>query len=268
MRPKPFLMLLPVCLVVFPAAPIQGQIPPPTDQVGVEERLGQMVPLDLSVTTADGQTVHLSEFIDRPTILALVFYRCPDICSPLLMGLARAIERTESPPGEEYRVLVFSFNPDETPTDARHSQTHIQGMFHPPWPEQDWIFTVADPTTIRTLTEAVGFHYKRIGDDFNHPAVLTVLSPEGMIVRYLYGLSFVPFDIKMALLEASQGRVGASINRVLLYCFSYDPEGRTYVFNIVKVTGTLILLLALALLVFLMFLNVRRRASLRGEGEG
>jgi protein SCO1 len=267
MQPKPFLIPLLATGLALPAVSLPVQDPPPTGSVGVEERLGSLVPLELTVTAADGRTVHLSEFIDRPTILALVFYRCPDICSPLLMGLSRAIERTETPPGESYRVLVFSFNPDETPTDARHAQTHIQGMFPPPWPDQDWIFAVADSVTIRTLTEAVGFHYKRIGDDFNHPAVVTMLSEQGRIIRYLYGLTFVPFDLRMALLEAAEGRVGASVNRVMLYCFSYDPEGRTYVFNIVKVTGTLIVAMAITLFLFLMILNARRKTSLRGESH-
>lgn len=267
MRPRFTATMLLLAVLAVPAG-LSSQIPQQQQRVGVDERLGELVARDLTVTAADGRTVNLSEFIDRPTLLALVFYRCPDICMPLLLGLMHAIERAGTPPGEDYRVLVFSFNPDETPTDAGHAQTHIQGMFGLQWSQEDWLFAVADAETIRSFTESVGFYFRRIGDDFDHPAVLAALSPEGRIVRYLYGITFVPFDIRMALLEAAEGRVGVSVNRVLLYCFSYDPEGRTYVFNIVKVTGTLIIALALTLFAGLLVLNARRKAALAREAQG
>lgn len=258
---------LPLVLVSVMAssAVLALQDPPPPSEVGVDEKLGDYVPLDVTVTDAEGRSFLISEFVDRPTILTLVYYRCPDICTPLLMGLSDVIERMEDRPGEGYRVLTVSFNPDETPMDAMHSRDHMKMMLDGPWPEQDWVYTVADSAVIAALTEAVGFGYKRVGDDFTHPAVITVLSPEGRIARYLYGLTFLPFDVKMALIEAAEGRTGPTVNRVLLYCFSYDPDGQTYVFNILKVTGTLIMVMAVALFVFLMILGRRRKAAAEGE---
>jgi len=218
------------------------------------------------VTDADGRRLLLSDLVDRPTLLALVYYRCPDICTPLLMGLSDVVERMEQPPGEGYRILAVSFNPEETPMDAYHSREHLKKMHRGEWPAADWIYTVADSAAIAALTGAVGFHYQRVGSDFTHPAVVTVLAPGGKIARYLYGLTFLPFDIKMALLEASEGRSGPSLNRVLLFCYSYDPEGRTYVFDILKVAGTLILVMAAGLFVFLLILGRRRKAAAEGEG--
>ena len=231
-------------------------------EVGIDEKLGEFVPLDLTVFDETGEAVLLSEFVDRPTILALVYYRCPDICSPLLMGLADAVEKMGQTPGEDFRILTVSFSPVETGDDARHSLEHIQKMYSAPWPAEGWIFTTTDSSTIATLTDAVGFRYKQVGvDQFTHAGAITVLSPQGQVARYLYGITYLPFDIKMALTEAAEGRVGPTINRVLLFCFSYDPEGQTYVFNMLKVTGTLITLFALFFVAWLVISARRSRRT-------
>ncbi len=221
-------------------------------EVGIDEKLGDIVPLDLTVVDENGTSIQLSDFIDRPTILALVYYRCPDICSPLLMGLSDAIGKMSLTAGEDYKILTVSFNPNEGPDDAKHSRSHLQRMFRGEWPSADWIFTTADSATAEALTDAVGFQYAEVGEDqFNHAGALTILSAEGQVARYLYGISFLPFDLKMALVEAGEGRVGPTINRVLLYCFSYDAEGQTYVFNLLKVVGSLILFFALCFVAWL-----------------
>ena len=132
-------------------------------------------------------------------------------------------------------------------------------MIEKPFPEEAWKFLTDGRENIHQLTEAVGFRFKREGKDFLHPVSLIILSREGKIVRYLYGPDPLPLDLKMALLEASEGRVGPTINKVLRFCFSYDPKGRKYVFNILKVTGSVTLLFALSFAVFLFFKGKRRQ---------
>ena len=229
-------------------------------EVGIDEKLGDMVSLDLTVYDHEGNAIRLADFVDRPTVLALVYYRCPDICSPLLMGLSDAIEKMTLEPGEDYKVLTVSFNPNEGPEDAHHSMMHLQGMFHGEWPGASWAFTTADSVTAATLTDAVGFKYAQVGtDQFNHAGALTILSVEGQVARYLYGITFLPFDLKMALVEAAAGKVGPTINRVLLYCFSYDSEGQTYVFNFLRVVGSMILFFALIFVTWLVISGRRSR---------
>ena len=126
-------------------------------------------------------------------------------------------------------------------------------MIEKPFPEDAWRFLTGDKENIHKLTDAVGFHFKRVGDDFEHPVSLIILAPDGKIVRYMYGTDPLPFDLKMALVEASQGRIGPAISKIARFCFSYDPKGRKLVFNTLKVTGTVTLFFALSFIVFLLF---------------
>jgi protein SCO1/2 len=227
-------------------------------EVGIDEKLGDLISLDLTVVNHGGDTIRLADFVDRPTVLALVYYRCPDICSPLLMGLSDAISKMSLESGEDYKILTVSFNPDEGPEDAHHSMMHLQGMYHGEWPGDSWAFTTADSATAAALTDAVGFRYAKVGaDQYNHAGALTVLSAEGQVARYLYGITFLPFDLKMALVEAAAGKVGPTINRVLLYCFSYDSEGQTYVFNFLRVVGSVIMFFAVILVAWLVISSRR-----------
>ena len=229
-------------------------------EVGIDEKLGDIIPLDLTVMDHERNSIRLADFVDRPTVLALVYYRCPDICSPLLMGLSDAISKMTLESGQDYKILTVSFNPDEGPEDAHHSMMHLQGMYHGEWPGASWAFTTADSMTAAALTDAVGFRYAKVGaDQYNHAGALTVLSAGGQVARYLYGITFLPFDMKMALVEAAAGKVGPTINRVLLYCFSYDSEGQTYVFNFLKVVGSVIMFFAVILVLWLVISSRKSR---------
>jgi protein SCO1/2 len=126
-------------------------------------------------------------------------------------------------------------------------------MIQRPFPEDAWRFLTGGKENIRKLMDAVGFHFKKVGQDFEHPVVLIILAPDGKIVRYMYGADPLPFDLKMALLEASQGRIGPAITKVVRFCFSYDPKANKFVFNTLKVTGTVTLIFALSFVVFLLF---------------
>jgi protein SCO1/2 len=167
--------------------------------------------------------------------------------------LARAVNQLSSEPGKEYGVVAFSFDEQETPGLALEKKGFYLKMIEKPFPEDAWKFLTDDRESIHQLTEAIGFRFKREGKDFLHPVSLIILSPEGKIVRYLYGPDPLSLDLKMALLEASEGRVGPTITKVLRFCFSYDPKGRKYVFNTLKVTATVTILFALSFGAFLLF---------------
>ena len=239
----------------------------PDPQVGIDEQLGKTIPLDLTFKDESGTDVQLKKLIDRPTLLLLVYYRCPGVCSPFLNGVVEVLDKVDLTPGRDYRVVIVSFNPEETPDLALEKKRNYLKMFHRPFPEDGIRFLTGSAAGIRGLTSAVGFLYKPQGEDFLHPVVMIALSPDGKIVRYLYGINFLPFDVQMALREAAAGRVGPSIDRVLLYCFSYDPEGRTYVFNLLKVTGTLMIFFLALFITWLVITTKRSRRLKENEAH-
>jgi len=225
--------------------------------LGIDEKLGQVIPLDSNFYDETGHPIRLRQLIHSPTILAPVYYSCPNVCSFLLTNLAGTLNKMPSEPGKEYNVLAVSFDETEKPDLAFEKKKMYLNMIEKPFPEEAWRFLTGDQENIRRLTDSIGFHFKREGNDFLHPVSIIILSSDGKIVRYLYGTDFLPFDLKMALLEASQGRVGPTVSKVLHFCFSYDPQGRKYVFNTLKVTGTVTLLFAVAFIVFLIFKGKR-----------
>jgi protein SCO1/2 len=154
--------------------------------------------------------------------------------------------------------VAFSFDETEKPDLALEKKRMYLKMIEKPFPEDAWRFLTGDKENIHKLTDAIGFHFKKQGEDFLHPVTVIILSPDGKITRYMYGTDFLPFDLKMALLEASEGRVGPTLSKVLRFCFSYDPKGRKYVFNTLKITGIVTLLFALSLILFLVFKGKRQ----------
>ncbi len=226
--------------------------------LGIYEKLDEYVPEDLTFTTENGDTVNFKSLIDKPTVLTLVYFTCPGICSPLLDGIADVIGKTDMELGKDYQVLTVSFNEKETYQLAKDKKKNYVKQVNKEIDESQWLWMVGDSTNIKRLTESVGYQFKREGDDFIHAAAIMVLSPNGKVTRYLYGTYFLPFDLKMALVEAAEGRSGPTINKILNYCFSYDPEGKKYVFNITKVSGTIIIILALSSLAFLILSKKRR----------
>jgi len=228
-------------------------------EIGIRENQGQTIPLDLTFYDENGKPVTLNQLIRTPALLALVYYHCPNVCSLLLQNLTDVLNRLSADPGKDYILLAVSFDEREKPDLALERKKFYLKMIGKPIPEEGWRFLTGDGETIRRLTDAVGFHFEREGDDFEHPVVLTILSPKGKIVRYLYGTEYLPFDIKMGLLEATEERVGPTISKALRFCFSYDPKGKKYVFNTLKVTGTVTLLFALLFVAFLVFKGKRRQ---------
>ena len=233
--------------------------------IGIDEKLGQIIPLDLTFHDEKGNQVSLRQLIHTPTIIAPVYYSCPDVCSFLLYNLARALNQLPSEPEKEYMVLAISFDETEKPSLAYEKKKMYLKMIEKPFPQEAWRFLTGEQQNIRKLTEAIGFRFKREGKNFLHPVSLVILSSDGKITRYIYGTDLLPFDLKMALLEASQGRIGPTVTKVLRFCFSYDPKGRKYVFNTLKVTGVVTLLFALSFILFLVFKGKRRSPEERSS---
>jgi protein SCO1/2 len=249
-----------VCLLVLfglvsplPAANAPSGTAGPSSDIGVEEQLGATVPLDLTFLDENGKQVSLRDLAKKPIILSLVYYSCPNICPRILSSIAQLLGKVPLVPGKDFSVVTISFDERDTPLTAREKKKDYLKAIGKPYPPEAWRFLTGDRETILRLTNAVGFHFQRSGDAFEHPACLIVLSPKGKVIRYLYGLTYLPFDIKMAVTEAAQGRPGPTIRRALLFCFSYDPQGRTYVFNLLKVCGTVTVVFALMVLAFVLW---------------
>lgn len=229
--------------------PEDSQIP--DGQVGVTEHLNETIPSDITLVNQYGEEVNIMELVDKPTILNFVYYRCPGICSPLMNGIAEFVDKLDMQIGEDYQILTISFDHREGTELAKRKHVNYMKMIEKNIPADGWTFYTADSVDIHKITDATGFKFMRTGEDFAHSATLIMLSPEGKITRYLHGTYFLPFEVKMSIVEASEGKVGATINRVLQYCYSYDPTGQKYVLNITKITGTFIMIVAVIIFLVL-----------------
>ena len=238
-----------------------------SSEVGITPMLGRNVPLDLTFHDENGKTVSLKELIQKPVVLTLVYLHCPNICPFLLQNLAAVFDQMPAEPGKDYVALSVSFDERETPTFAREQKKLYLKMIDRPFPADAWRFLTGDTDNIQKLTEAVGFRYRRVGENFAHPVAVMVLSPEGKITRYLYGMDPLPFDLKMALVEASHGTIGPAISKAIQFCFSVDPKSHKLAFNALKVTGTVTLFFAGLFILFLLFKG-RKRPLREGADHG
>ena len=230
-------------------------------EIGIDEQLGKKLPLNLEFYDETGNKKALSEFITGTTVLAFVYYECPGICSPLMTSIAEVINRVDLKPVENYNIITLSFDENEKPDLAADKKRNYMKVIEKEFPENAWRFLTGDSASIRTLTDAAGFYFKREEDQFIHSGALIFISKDGKICRYLFpnysdsrGYSILPFDFKMAIAETSEGKATPTIARMLQFCFSYDPEGRTYVLNLTRIFGAGILLMAI---VFVLFITIK-----------
>ncbi len=222
------------------------------------EKLGHKVPPGLVFHDEKGNTVALKTLIDRPTIVSLVYFRCGHACPVLLGGLAESLGKIEFDPMKDCRVITVSFDDRDTPEVALDKKRNYVVAVGKPYPEDSWKFLTGDAENIKKLTETLGFEFRKEMNGFNHPKGLIFISANGTVRRYLYGTSFSPFDIKMALAEAAQESGSWSGGSVLLFSYGYDRRENTYQFNISKVLGTVLFFSVASLAVFL---RVIRRKS-------
>jgi protein SCO1/2 len=240
-----------------------GQTEPPkplTVEIGIIEQLGQTIPLDLQFVNETGDTVTLKQLVDKPTVLSFVYYDCPSICGPFQAGISDVISKVDAVLGTDYQVILISFNPLDNPEKAREKKkNYVQQI--PENQQYAWHYLTGWQENIKLITDAVGYHFKPTGLDFAHPSALIVLSPQGKITRYLFGIKFLPFDLKMALIEAQKGQARPTINKVLEYCFSYNDTSHSYTLQITRIVATMTIMIALVIFLVLIFKKKKKTAN-------
>jgi protein SCO1/2 len=232
--------------------------PPYLENVGIEQHLDLQVSPELSFVDDTGRTVKLGDYFgNKPLILNLVYYNCTMLCGEALAGLTGAMKMVKFDAGKEFEVVTVSFNPQETPEIAAAKKKDYLARYGRPGAASGWHFLTGQPESINALTKAVGFQYQydpKI-NQYAHVTAIMVLTPQGRISRYFYGVDFPPKDLRMGLVEASQGKVGNAVDQVLLYCYHYDPATGKYgavVNNILRLGAgvTIVFLGALLLILF------------------
>jgi protein SCO1 len=194
--------------------------------VGFDQHLGDKVPLDAVFRDESGRTVKLGDYFGhRPVVLSLAYYECPMLCTVTLNGLASALDVLSFDPGREFEVVTVSFEPKETPALAAAKKAAYLRRYKRPGAAGAWHFLTGDADQIRRLTDAVGFKYvwDEATKQYAHASGVMVLTPDGRLARYLYGVEYAPKDLRFAIVEASQGRILSPVDRLLLYCYHYDP---------------------------------------------
>lgn len=268
-------VLLCVLVALFPAAaPAADPQDAVLQEVGVDEKPGAAIPRDLPFTDASGKPVRLANYLgDGPVLLTLNYYTCPMLCPLTFRSLVATMAQVKGfSLARDYRVVTVSIDPDEIPEIARAKANETHALM-PEVREADarWPFLYGSAGSVARLAESVGYRYRKVGAEFAHPAVMIVLSPDGTVSRYLYGIEIDPRDLKLALIEAADGKIGASSagNALLMYCFKYDPVGKKYMLyarNIMKAAGAVTLVL-LAGLLFVLYRRYGRTAGPPGKGE-
>lgn len=228
---------------------------PFTNEVGIDEHLGDTIPLNLSFLNEQNQPITLGQLIDKPTVLAFVYFDCPGLCSPLQEGISDLVDKSNLVLGKDYNIITISFNYKDTPEKAIQKKANFTtkiGKDKAPY----WYYLTGDSTAIVKILNSVGYKIKVAGVDYIHPSAIIMLSPKGKITRYLYGLTFLPFDLKMSVVEARKGISQPTINKVLEFCYAYEPEGRRYSLEVTKLAGIFTLIVVATLFIVLM---IRRK---------
>ena len=248
---------------LLPTASAAEDLPGELRGVGLDQRLNELVPLDLEFRDEEGRAVRLGNYFgERPVILVLAYFRCPMLCNQVLNGLVDSLKRIAMDPRKEFEVVVVSFDPRETPALATAKKAVYLESYGRPGADAGWHFLTGRQDAIRALTDSVGFHYvyDPANEQFAHASGIMVLTPQGRLARYFYGIDYPPRDLRFSLIEASEGRIGSPVDRLLLLCFHYDPTTGKYgfvVMSLVRLAGIVTLLILVPFLV---------RAWLKGKG--
>lgn len=228
-------------------------------KIGVTEKLGEYIDFDAEFKTSKGETIKLSDIVNKPTIFAPVYYGCPNVCNFLQTSLADVVPDIKLKPGKDFQIVSVSFDENDTPELAAKKKKNYMKAAEGEIPEEAWLFLSGDRENILKFTESVGFRFLRRGVDFAHPVAVIAVSPTGKIVRYLYGTDILPFELTMAAVEAGKEQTGLSVKKLVSYCFSYDPQGKKYVFNVMKVSGFVVLTVLFIFAGFLFFGGKKRK---------
>jgi len=213
------------------------------DNVGLEQKLNDPVPLDLQFRDESGQAVRLGDYFgSKPVMLALVYYQCPMLCTQILNAVTRGLQGIPMDMGKDFDVVTISINPRETAQDAAEKKHLYAGIYGRPLAQQGWHFLTGEEPSIKALADAVGFHYAfdRVTGEYAHPSGIMILTSEGRLSRYFYGVQYASRDLRLALVEASAGKIGSPVDQLLLYCYHYDPQTGKYgliISNVLRAAG-------------------------------
>ena len=240
-------------------------LPKALDNVGIDQKLNEQLPLDLVFKDENGADVKLGDFFGKkPVVLSLVYYQCPMLCNQVLNGMVTAFKVMNFKPGQEFEVVTVSFDPHETPAlAAAKKNTYVNYL-----PEDrragaasGWHFLTGDEKSIKQITDAVGFryHWDEATSQFVHASAIYVTTPQGKLARYFYGIEYAPRDVRLGLIEAADNKIGSPVDQLLLYCYHYDPATGKYgaaVMNIMRVAGVITVFAIVVLLFALRRRNV------------
>lgn len=247
--------------------------PPPQilNNIEIEQKLNDPVPLDLAFRDENGQAVKLGDYFGkRPVVLALVYYDCPMLCTEVLNGMVSAFSVLKFDIGKEFEVVTVSFDTREKPELARAKKTTYLRRYGRPGAEQGWHFLTGEQPAITALTKAVGFHYQwdTQTQQFAHATALMVLTPQGRIAQYYYGVEYSPKDLRLGMVEASQGHIGTVVDQILLYCYHYDPRTGKYgaiISRVMQIGGAITIVLLGGFLIAMFKLEPRNNKITRGR---
>jgi len=241
-----------------------GARPPVLQDIGIDQLLNNQVPLDLEFRDENGRTVKLAEYFkDKPVVLSLVYYNSTRHCTQVLNGLLGALKTLPMTPGNEFVNLTVSFDPREQPELAAAKKAEYLARYNRPGSEAGWHFLTGDEASIKALTKAVGFRYiwDPVTKQYGHASGIMILTPQGKLSRYFYGIEYAPRDLRFGVIDASAGKVGSIADQLILYCYMYDPERGTYglvVMRLLRIFAIFTLSTLLAL-----FLYLRRKEKQR-----
>jgi protein SCO1/2 len=213
-------------------------VPPELENIAVTEHLNAQLPLDATFRDEQGRAVRLGQYFDgrRPVVLNFVYHRCAMLCSMVLNGVIKALSRTQWTVGEEYQVVTITIDPRDTVETASQKRARVLAAYGRPNADNGWHF-LTDARSARRVADVAGFHYRfdRASDQYAHPAVTMLVTPDGHMARYLYGIEYDPTDVRVGLLEASQGRSISAVEKLIMYCYHYDPQGKRYALMAMRV---------------------------------
>lgn len=225
---------------------LRPALPGALQGVGIDQRLNQRVPLNLVFRDEAGRPVPLSTYFanGKPVLLALVYYRCPMLCTQILNGVVGSLKGVSLTPGQDFQVLSVSFDPKDTPELATQKKATYLRRYGREGTANGFHFLTGDENNIRALTDAVGFHYTYdpATDQFAHASAIMILTPDGHLSKYFYGVEYAPRDVRLGLVDASQGKIGSLVDQVLLFCYHYDAATGKYgavAMNLVRAGGAI-----------------------------
>lgn len=239
-------------------------MPGPLKAVHYDQRLGEQVPLDLPFRDDAGRPVKLGDYLGkRPAVLILAYYRCPMLCNLVMQAAESGLKPLSLDPGKDFDVIVASIDPTDTPERAAMKKRDILQRYARPGTEGGWHFLTGPPPSIARLAHAVGFQYvyDKEKDQFAHAAGIVILTPEGKVSRYFFGIEYPPRDLRLGLVEASGNQIGGLVDQVLLYCFHYDPAIGRYSAVTLNLMRAAAALFAIGLALFIVLLRRREPAQ-------